>query len=411
MLKERVRKNVIIGRIRREIMTQIITNKICLFNERHWQNHVTPFDIVDRMIETVNVSNKKILVLFNIEFVEQLIYKYNVSAKNICFLADNDVDRLIAKEMYFVRAITVHKVPKWQKLLLGRITSMGSKHFDLTFSNPPYVSGLDLKIMQIINEITDEMVIVHPSTWLIDLKGKSKLFNDTKTMFDGKIKSVTLFNGNPIFGIGLFVPCSITHIDNNKSEDPITVNHFGQKFSADGVDNLTKFGSEWKTIVEPFMLKVKEYVNKHCNVWAKHINYSFLQNLPTNKFYCQLAQIRGHVYGDGLHDVVVQDDFYTMVMKNSEKNKGIRKTSRTPTFEFETEGELYNFISYLKTNFARFCLAVLKDKSTIDCGEMTLIPWLDFTQEWGDEKLFEYFNIDKETQDYINSFIPNYYKV
>lgn len=406
MLKESVRKNVIIGRIRREIMTQIITNKICLFNERHWQNHVTPFNIINRMIETTNINDKKILVLFNMEFVEQLIHKYNVSAKNICFLADNGVDRLIAKEMYFVRAITAHKVPKWQKLLLGRITSMGSKHFDLTFSNPPYTKGLDLKIMQIINEITDEMVIVHPSTWLIDLKGKSKLFNDTKTMFDGKVKSVTLFNGNPIFGIGLFVPCSITHIDNNKSEDSIAVNHFGHKFSANGIDNLTKFGPEWKTIVEPFMLKIKDCIKNYGSVWNHNV-----KRVVDEKYYCQLAAIRGHVYTENNLDTIIQDDFYTIVMKDSEKNKGIRTPlpCEKPTYEFETEQELDNFINYLKTNFARFCLSLLKINQHTDSGELEAVPWLDFTKEWNDKKLSEYFSVDKETQNYINSFIPDYY--
>ena len=49
---------------------------------------------------------------------------------------------------------------------------MGNKKFDLCFSNPPYNNGLDLKIINTITSICKEMVVVHPSTWLLDLKVK-----------------------------------------------------------------------------------------------------------------------------------------------------------------------------------------------------------------------------------------------
>ena len=42
-------------------------------------------------------------------------------------------------------------------------------------------------------------------------------------------------------------------------------------------------------------------------------------------------------------------------------------------------------------------------------GEMEIIPWMDFTQSWDDEKLFKYFDIDQKTQNYIREFLPDYY--
>jgi hypothetical protein len=80
-----------------------------------------------------------------------------------------------------------------------------------------------------------------------------------------------------------------------------------------------------------------------------------------------------------------------------------------PTYSFDTEAELDNFIVYLKTNFARFCLALYKINQIVVRGELEIIPWLDFTIEWTDEKLYEYFGIDEQTINYINSFIPDYY--
>ena len=50
--------------------------------------------------------------------------------------------------------------------------------FDVVFSNPPYNSNIDIKILNEIIDIADEFVVVHPSTWLIDIKDKSKLYQD-----------------------------------------------------------------------------------------------------------------------------------------------------------------------------------------------------------------------------------------
>jgi hypothetical protein len=47
----------------------------------------------------------------------------------------------------------------------------------------------------------------------------------------------------------------------------------------------------------------------------------------------------------------------------------------------------------------------------IDNGELNNLPWLDFTQEWNDEKLYKYFDINQETQDYITNFLPDYYNI
>ena len=100
-----------------------------------------------------------------------------------------------------------------------------------------------------------------------------------------------------------------------------------------------------------------------------------------------------------------------MTMRNSSENKGVRQPALDkpgnpiPTFGFSTESERDNFLAYLNTDFARFCLALLKNNSDLSVGNMEMIPWLDFTQAWDDEKLFAHFDINQETQDYIRSFV------
>ena len=135
-----------------------------------------------------------------------------------------------------------------------------------------------------------------------------------------------------------------------------------------------------------------------------------------SKYYCQLACIRGTPYrGSDLNADMLLNDFYTLVMKDFELNKGLRNPNARKdhylVWELESEKELNNFISYLKTDFARFCLSVYKNANTSGYGEMSLVPWLDFKESWDDAKLYKKFNINKETQDYITEFLPDYHGI
>lgn len=61
--------------------------------------------------------------------------------------------------------------------------------FDLIISNPPYNSGLDLKILESVNFISEKICFVHPMTWLFDQKG-SKRYNRIKETFKNQLVSV-----------------------------------------------------------------------------------------------------------------------------------------------------------------------------------------------------------------------------
>ena len=81
-----------------------------------------------------------------------------------------------------------------------------------------------------------------------------------------------------------------------------------------------------------------------------------------------------------------------------------------PLFTFSSEAERENFLGYCKTKIVRFLLSLVKMNANMYSGELKVIPWMDFTQEWNDKKLCKEFNIDKELWNYINKFIPDYYE-
>ena len=55
------------------------------------------------------------------------------------------------------------------------------------------------------------------------------------------------------------------------------------------------------------------------------------------------------------------------------------------------------------------CLALSKISQQLARRELTKTPWMDFTQEWTDEKLYAHFSITEEEQAFIKEVIPPYY--
>lgn len=370
----------------------------------------TPTKLINNMLAcTDDLEKKQILVLFNAEIVEELIHSKNVPAANITFGVEeqNQFRATFVNETYNVHCIVF---PNNDGKSI--VQSLGKKQWDLGLSNPPYTRGLDLKILQALldNSVAKEYIIVHPSTWLLDQKNKKPQYILFKSTLANKLKSIDLFNGNDVFNIGLFVPCAITHIDINHDSENINVKYFAKEFQVDSIHDITNFGNEWKSIVKPFFTKITAVVANNGDVWSHNEKV-----VDASKSYCQLACIIGNHSKD--KNILVKDDFYTMTIRNSSCNKGIRESrlnkpgGHTPTFGFNSEVERDNFLSYLNTDFARFCLALYKIGQHLENGELEIIPWIDFTKSWDDEKLFAYFEVNQETQNYIRSFLPDYYGI
>jgi hypothetical protein len=365
----------------------------------NWQQNPTPLCIVRKMLDKTSLEEKKILVLFNIEFLQVLVEERKINPENIYYIADNELEYLGAIKIFKVQSykLSDFSVPALKKLIAGI-----DMKFDIVFSNPPYNGNIDIKILNEIIDIADEFIVVHPSTWLIDRQGLSPLYNKFKNILDGKLKSVDFFNGNPIFNIGLFMPCVITHID-CRINTQAQVNYFGEIFQSN-IHDISIFGSKYNSLIKPFTEKMKQNIT---------LKTSFSDD---KKYLVQLAVIIGNHNSSKNATTMVKDDFYTMVMKDSERNKGLRletkrKDDARLIFSFNTEQEQDNFLNYLKTDFARFCLSMYKVHSNQRAGALNLIPWLDFTEEWDDDKLFAKFDVSQELQDYIRDFLPDYYGI
>jgi SAM-dependent methyltransferase len=236
----------------------------------------TPIHIVDEMIAKIP-ADPNLLVLdlccglgvFGIRWIRYL-HNNNPNFQLEDYLINKlhflDIDELNCDKVrdIFQRCNVFHK----DATTLKEIDYV----YHVVFSNPPFNKNMDLKILKEIFHIAKEWVIVHPSTWLIDLKHIFKLYMSYREKIQGHLKSVRAFNGNPVFNIQLFVPCVICHIDFQKKH-VTDVDYFGDKFLEEDIFEITKFGSKWRPLVRPFFYELKEYIRQNGSLWDLRVPY------------------------------------------------------------------------------------------------------------------------------------------
>lgn len=390
-------------------LTEDITNE-------GWQKFATPKTVCDMMIEKYEYKQTdKILVLFNAELIMSLYTKFSdeIIFSNVYFIADtmkkkNYIEKYLGKincKYLEEKNWTIEK-------LTETIKEFNMKHFDVVFTNPPYNRGLDLKLLETLidNKMTNKIICVHPTTYIF-----------RKNMLSEKLKNhlkyVDIFWGNEMFHISLFVPlCISVWVEKNTSK---TISVIDSAYSNETYnieyDKLHYYGTKNKEVFN-LAEKIKSYIEKHNgSILDHHIEKDYK---GMTDYSVRFAAIRGTVklFHDG-----VEDDFWTMICKDKNDNmcdKNFRFSANVIQaygygiclWSFNNEKERQNFINYCKTKIARFLLSITKSNQSLCSGRVTqIIPWMDFTKEWTDEKLIKEFDINKELWDYIDKFIPEFY--
>ena len=342
--------------------------------------------------------------------IKNMIYVGEIQPKNM-FLYMNAVDPMneynlnIYTGSFLEKEFDDHMNSVW-----------GIEKINISLGNPPYNQMIDMLFLQKSYKISDRVLYVHPSTWLLDEKGKQKKFTDTKELIKDSLESIELFNGNKIFGVQLFIPCVFTYVNKNKLERGIKcvdkINDVVLIYR--DINQINKFSDTdvYPKIKDKIINLTKDNIDNHKifntstkrnNTPGKISKYSHLNTL--NEYYINIAQIRGHVNLNSDKNMLL-DDFYTIVTRDNIVERSI---SNHMFFKFDNKEESENFLLYLKTNFARFCLAMYKNNSQLECGEMSLIPWLDFNIKWTDDLLYNHFDLYKNEIEFILKIVPKYY--
>jgi hypothetical protein len=260
------------------------------------------------------------------------------------------------------------------------------------------------------------MYCIHPSTPFINRKPTkdNKITANTKKIVEEFKTKIKLIDGNKIFeNAEFFTPLSITQVQ--KIKDPnieIIYSHIDE-------DNDTIH--VYKKLDSVFMHGNDIVLDIKKKIESKNLP-SFEDKLYRNgsigENYYALCRYSGHPPKKGQKNV--NPDFFQLVYKKNEQNfeelilnRAREKSEQKGGNQFNDivviPNQINNFHNFLLTKFARFAVSIYKISGTLDCKELDLVPYMDFSQEWSDETLFEFFEFTNDEIQFINDYIPNWY--
>lgn len=261
--------------------------------------------------------------------------------------------------------------------------------FDICLQNPPYERNLHVDFVVLGKSVAETVGAIHPSTPMVNRKpgDKPEIVAALLDLLDKHEASVYLFDGNAVFNAGFFTPLSVTVIRSDL--DPV-VQVSGLYEAEMLASDINQIG-EW---VLPFYHLTMGYP-------------SVLEVQPTGEYWVSVGDIRGHPPRDCTE--LFNPDFFTIVPAMTKVEREPFLKSGWTNWGFATEQEANNFLSFLKTKFVRFMVSLYKVNAHLASGELGLVPWMDFTQEWDDSKLFKIFGVSDTDRQKIEKFIPDYY--
>jgi hypothetical protein len=278
--------------------------------------------------------------------------------------------------------------------------------------NPPYKNGLHIEIFnRSVEELEDfgELFCIQPSTPFVNRKptrddDKTKKIKENVSKYRTRL---TLVDGNRIFkNAGFFTPLSMTRLKkvlDKKIE--VVYSHIDstnkEVKTYDKLDDIFIHGND-------IVLKIRD---KIFSKMTTSIYDKLSRRGSFDKFYFKINTVAGNV---SRTDGKINPDFYCMIYKENENNISDFITDLSINGDLNyvsvsTREAAKNCGNYLLTKFARFCVSLYKMNVQFSRGELMAVPYMDFSQEWTDEKLFDYFELTQEERDFINTYIQDWY--
>ena len=282
------------------------------------------------------------------------------------------------------------------------------KRFSVCIQNPPYDRDLHLKFTEKGFEISENMVVVEPATWLINVRdnGKAKKYKILKDKLEGNIVDIEIQNLNKEFNTGLYVPFSIL-TTGKKDSDKIKYTCGKHTEYVNSIYDCNKFGN-YKTIKS-----ILEKCTKYGDMMKNHIT---TKDMGDNIFYVRfMSIITAHGYDSKVDHVETKFGTYygtfTTPCVHKSDNKLYTRVPKTnvgnpSTCVYGTKEELENWKYFVYNNKLPIAINILM---TIDQNNNSApyIPWL-VDKKYTDEEISNILGFNKEENDLIDLLIERF---
>jgi hypothetical protein len=351
---------------------------------------------------------KNILFIYRAQvLLKEFLPEYKkYSEENCVLLVENDKPFNLVKKDITRRGLTVNLMTH-DDLLQNKI----NMEFDNIVMNPAYKGGLHIQMFNKAFKLLKDggiMTCIHPSTPFITRK-PTKIDSKTKEIRQivSSYKTKLVFvDGNKLFNAGFFAPLSITTVEKIKSNKiDVVYKHIDNSsedvFSYSSIDEIFIHGSNL----------VPSIYKKILNKMKISVDSKLTRKGSRDNFYLKLNSIVGNIPKNGK----VNPDFYCLVYREKQNsfNELISEQfidGDTMYVSLNSVEEGFNFFNYCLTKFARFCVSLYKINQHVDRGELMVLPFLNFNNNWTDEMLFNYFELNNEEINFINNYIGNWYE-
>ena len=311
------------------------------------------------------------------------------------------------------------------------------KRFDFILYNPPYNKSLHIdffnKGLDFLSD-TGKMVIIEPSTWLIELRqniaekksSQMKKYIAIKERIKGHVSKVVIENFNNEFSVGLYVPCSITYIDNTKTFDKIEFINCGVKKYVDSLNDCNLIGNY--EIIKSIFEKLNNYDKVKNHLYLpnksnkKEGNYYIRYSGIVGRGGC-IQGITGQLNLESFYNKLSYGNFawiYTCTLWANKFNiisnivhKCIKNgchNGTTTDKEAEcitgTKEELENWKYFVFNNslplFINICMTIAQNNNSLP-----YVPWL-VDKKYTDKEIYDMFGFTDEEIKLIETTIKKY---
>ena len=283
-----------------------------------------------------------------------------------------------------------------------------NKKWDIVLMNPPYSKGNpELKFLEKVIEISDNVVSIQPVRWINDPNAKynkksalykyeesiSKHIKDLEIIKDKDAEN--LFKAGFTMDLGIYV-CNKNGGFNYKelSEDLIFDNVISKM--KDNVKNHIEFSEPKNAIV----ISLITGGNNGRKSNLIDLFWTFKKNS------IEISDYKNVIYNE---DGKRLDNGLTF-KQNREKTAwgNVKVRGEQNNIKFNNINECINFFNYTRLDLFRYMF----NKSVVDVHvHPEKLPFMDdYSKEWTNEMLYDYFNINEEDRKYISNYIKNEYK-